>query len=328
MLTTEDPMDLTSDINRRQIVDDDIDIDLDLTGDQGLDREDDYMVEDYNLVTGQDALDSQVAQGGRDDEMLDGGYSLQDTEDDFTVHDEQLEDAIYLVLEDNAGFLPEISGAPEADQNAGLTRTTPQGRELDENHVGQSPSDCGSTPSVDKDVTKLGEKAELSPGSTPGVEIVQIGETLPQPDETRTARQLISNKTLTHTAKINQEIDSTWDNRPKDGPEYLFPSPHPEDTVLPPNGSDTPGDISSVVFIHPVTVIYQSSEMSLFPIADQAQEYSHTYLLNDETLAGESIITLFRACREVLAGSLEDDEELEIMIEELGLQISEVSHEY
>ena len=77
--------------------------------------------------------------------------------------------------------------------------------------------------------------------------------------------------------------------------------------------------------VHPVIMIYQSNEMSLFPPVDQDTEESQTYFLDDESYATESLGTLFEHCRSVLADSINDTEELEIKIPELGLAITEVS---
>jgi hypothetical protein len=75
--------------------------------------------------------------------------------------------------------------------------------------------------------------------------------------------------------------------------------------------------------LHPVVVVYQESEILLFPPREEAQ--AQTYFLEDESLATRTIQSLLGACRLVLADSINDDEELELKITSLGLEICEVS---
>lgn len=79
------------------------------------------------------------------------------------------------------------------------------------------------------------------------------------------------------------------------------------------------------LYVHPVVIMYQESEMFLFPPAEEEQDHSQTYFLSEEALATETIGTLLKECRKVLEGSISDQEELEIIIGDLGLSICEVS---
>ncbi|KAL8779954.1 MAG: hypothetical protein Q9194_001173 [Teloschistes cf. exilis] len=76
-------------------------------------------------------------------------------------------------------------------------------------------------------------------------------------------------------------------------------------------------------YIHQVVVVYEGSEMFLFPPAEHEQDLSQTYFLSDEALAAEPLYNLFRECRNVLGESISDKEELQITIEVLGLSICE-----
>lgn len=78
-------------------------------------------------------------------------------------------------------------------------------------------------------------------------------------------------------------------------------------------------------YLHAVVVSYQENEMFLFPPAAEDQDDNQTYCLTNETLAADPIQDLLKECRHVLEGSLNDQEELEIEIEDLGLKIGEVS---
>jgi len=75
--------------------------------------------------------------------------------------------------------------------------------------------------------------------------------------------------------------------------------------------------------LHPVIVVYQESEILLFP--SHEEEQARTYFLEDESLASRTIQSLLGACRLVLADSINEDEELELKITSLGLEICEVS---
>ncbi|KAL8641871.1 MAG: hypothetical protein Q9228_001368 [Teloschistes exilis] len=77
-------------------------------------------------------------------------------------------------------------------------------------------------------------------------------------------------------------------------------------------------------YIHQVVVVYEGSEMFLFPPAEHEQDLSQTYFLSDEALAAEPLYNLFRECRNVLGESISDKEELQITIEVLGLSICEL----
>jgi len=77
--------------------------------------------------------------------------------------------------------------------------------------------------------------------------------------------------------------------------------------------------------LHPVVVVYQESEILLFPPHEHGEEQAQTYFLEDESLATQTIQSLLRACRLVLADSINEDYELELKITSLGLEICEVS---
>ncbi|OJD34553.1 conserved glutamic acid-rich protein [Diplodia corticola] len=80
----------------------------------------------------------------------------------------------------------------------------------------------------------------------------------------------------------------------------------------------------AAVSSHPVVVVYQGDEISLFPPhgSDTSDSF---YFLHDESLANESIRSLLQACRQVLGETMRDEDELEFDIAELGLCVSEDS---
>lgn len=74
--------------------------------------------------------------------------------------------------------------------------------------------------------------------------------------------------------------------------------------------------------LHPVKVLYQDSEISLFPPADD--DATETFFLQDEGVANAPIKELVGACRQVLGEHVSEDEELILDIETLGLHLPEV----
>ena len=77
-------------------------------------------------------------------------------------------------------------------------------------------------------------------------------------------------------------------------------------------------------YLHPAIVVYQDSEMFLFP-PQQDNDQSQTYFLPDESLANESMSELLQECRNLLGGSISENDELEIEIPLLNLRLGEVS---
>jgi hypothetical protein len=75
--------------------------------------------------------------------------------------------------------------------------------------------------------------------------------------------------------------------------------------------------------LHPITVQYGRDEFPLF--ATSEDDDPNTYLLQDQLVASSTLIDFFRACRSVLDQDLNDDFQLEITINRLGLTIAEVS---
>ena len=75
--------------------------------------------------------------------------------------------------------------------------------------------------------------------------------------------------------------------------------------------------------IHPVTVHYQGSEMSLFSLEDDT-EHSDAYLLSDTALTEKSLYHLFEACRSVLEEDISEHEILVISFASLSLDVHEV----
>lgn len=78
-----------------------------------------------------------------------------------------------------------------------------------------------------------------------------------------------------------------------------------------------------VSHLHPVKVLYQDSEISLFP--PREGDSSETFFLEDESLAHEDLGKLLASCREILGEHVSEEEVLTVDIDALNLQLNEVS---
>lgn len=75
--------------------------------------------------------------------------------------------------------------------------------------------------------------------------------------------------------------------------------------------------------LHAVKVLYQDSEISLFPPLEG--DSAETFFLHDEDMAYETCDKLFGALRDVLLDNIAEHEVLVIDIQSLGIQLTEVS---
>lgn len=75
--------------------------------------------------------------------------------------------------------------------------------------------------------------------------------------------------------------------------------------------------------LHTVKVNYLGTEMCLFPPTED--DDSEMFFLEDQSLAHESLNKMLAACRDVLANTIGQDDELVLDVASLGLHISEVS---
>lgn len=321
----EDPMELSLDIDRRQVMEVDIDVDLDLIVERPFEREDHYMAEDYNLGADQDLFGRPILQG-KDDDMLDEEYTVQEAEGKISVSDEQLEDAACLELEENIVFLPANQAVSELEVNVDLTGDSSPVQEFDTS-VNHAQTEVASGLAITREVDESEQFAQTTTDEPRGPHFGETPETSYDLDDSLDAAdQVASREVSAPTQTVFQVSGSAWD-----GPilrvekDSRFSSPNLEDGVAPSNTFLIPNENSSTYLsgVLPVTLIYQDTEMSLFPPAEGGQT---TYFLSDEGLVSQNIENLFDACRNVLAGSIEEEEKLEFSIDDLGLRISEVGH--
>lgn len=134
---------------------------------------------------------------------------------------------------------------------------------------------------------------------------------------------------LEHAKRRTEQIETTAPSQDKLATSSnIDPETHPQNQPIALDGAFTVESIH----VHPVVMVYQENEISLFPPVSQdgaeegEEERSSTYFLEDEQLASDSIQNLLGALRSVLGESISEQDELTIDIEELGLHISEVSY--
>lgn len=75
--------------------------------------------------------------------------------------------------------------------------------------------------------------------------------------------------------------------------------------------------------LHPMKVLYQDNEISLFPPLEG--DSAETFFLHDEDVAYDNVGKLFSSLREVLLDNVAENEVLVIDIDSLGIQVTEVS---
>lgn len=321
MTATEDPMELSSEMNPPASAED-IDIDL-LTSDFPQEREDDFMAEDGRSVTDQELPDIEALQAGNDDEMFDDEYLTGDLEEKFSVHDEDLQDAEESIIRDGADT---IVSAIEANP---VARSISRQEEDKATHTNMEA--CETSEQYSEDI--LEPASQLDPADEQYQ--ANADPQITNPHSMGPPRDP-ENGSLAHNSGTDT-VESPYDRKPESLAE--IPTTHdneqePPELSLKPLDNTTNQDESLALnsnssqnsaYVHPVVVLYQDNEMSLFPPVNQDQEHSQTYFLQDETYAAGSINNLLGACRSVLGESISEQDELDIQIGELGLHISEVS---
>ena len=80
--------------------------------------------------------------------------------------------------------------------------------------------------------------------------------------------------------------------------------------------------IHEAVSLHPVKVLYQDNEISLFP--PKEGDFSETFFLEDESVARENLGSLFAAFRNVLGEHLGEHEILAVDVDNLNIRLLEV----
>ena len=368
----EDPMEITSDMDRGLETGEDIDIDLDLTAENQAQEEDDHMLEDISTSADQRQVSDHNLPTGNDDEMADELYEQGSGMERSSIQDENLEDAEDISPEEIEGRGHDTEeGAPSIlDPDFVSNEEQADGRyQIDREQYEQSDDvgagyrDQGSDIQNDYLEEKVDttsetfENQQRDPNDNHEEALVQDG--LGVSHQNNVSDQ--SNETVLSTANLdapNSNIQETQNNQENEDVVtstaigltgvQATPSLTPEKTastaasgseespdgsllksgsaLQDPNESAIQNETQSKepMYVHPVVVMYQENEISLFPPTN-AEDQNSTYFLEDEQLAGEAITKLLGACRSVLGDSISVQDEILIDIDELGLHIREVS---
>lgn len=344
---TEDPMELTSDLDQRTGDGDEIDIDLDLTGDNPLDGDDEFMgEEDMNTFAESTSVDGQESHAANDDEMADDSYAQGQADEGSSVRDEDIEDAEYTgpELDEDTFVEPEIDH-PNAKSVELLTDY--------EDIIGDPNHEQDYQEHLEQEHNEQ-EYHELP--STPGTESGAIQRALPdgQTGPVNPSHDLA--KVLTIETSDGNDVEVRKEATVNHGAAEQFSEPPDVEGLTAPEAkleqvgeeflpallgletvpqSNTEGSHTqeenarnSPAHLHPVMLDYQGDEMYLFPPVDHNGDHAATFLLADEQLAYSAVGNLLEACRGVLKGSLREQDELMINIDDLDLQISEVSQSH
>ena len=328
--STEDAMELSSDIERRVLADEDVDIDLDLAGDNAQDQ-DEFMDEDGNVLTDTSTSYQQETLIGNDDEMADDEYQqgvngedehLGDV--DYTEPDASDAHDIYSSFDHTLfdGREPASSLQAEFEANTESPGSIYPDANLTETNTTQDTSGWAIKKSLeefknagDPGVNRSNVRQEHSAESVDCVIAADAQVILEQPEP---------EKDSDDEASIWQQGHAEFEERRQ---KKELAAPVNLDAMKDREHSSAQGEsiLESSAYVHPVVIIYLDNEISLFPPFDQEQEHSETYFLEDEQLAGDSIRNLLWACRSVLGDSLSVKDDLVIIIEDLSLRLSEVS---
>lgn len=334
-------MELTSELDQHAGAGDEIDIDLDLTGDNPQDGEDEFMGEEgMNALADSISVDGQESHAANDDEMADDSYAQGHVGEGSSERDEDIEDAEYTgpELGEDTSIGPDTDHLNEQSEELFTTYEEIIGNQNQEQdyqeqeYSEQEHHEVPTTPEAESGTTE-----SVIPDGHTGLVIANhdVVEVATREASDRYDVELSKEATVHGGAAVqtSKPSDSERLNTPEARPELLgeevLPVSLDKEFVaqLTVEGSHTQEEdpLDSPAHVHPVILDYEGDEMFLFPPIDQSGDHAATFLLPDEQLAYSPIGHLFEACRAVLKGSLSEQDELTINIDDLDIHINEVS---
>ncbi|KAI9675655.1 MAG: hypothetical protein M1817_001022 [Caeruleum heppii] len=328
--TPDEPMELSTDVDYRASTRDiDVDVDLDVEADKDGERDEDFIIEDARSDNpGENPNDRELI---FDDAMQDDYRDAQRGEQWLGGNDEELHDAEY-----DTTSAVQISPEPEAE--LGDAQVEP---ETLQSHAKMSESEAlQEQQAVQEVIPPVHDHSE--PGLT--AEVVEPSDELETPSAVENGHggiflegSLDDPLTRSSPVALDHTDEKAADGQPLDasvtGLEQIA-GQEDQDYQASDSALDTTeqqvtaaGGIAASAAVphgHQVVVIYEGSEVYLFPPSND--DASSTFFLSDEALAGASISELLVAIRTVLAASIDEDDELSIFLEELDLTLNEDSH--
>ena len=335
--STDDLMHLSPDIDRHESADEDIDIDFGIDNDIPGNPEDEAMEEQFDNVLDPAFAGHQQSTVINDDEMFDDDLTDAIQQDHTSLVDENLEDAESLLLDDEdvdeqPGIIQHPQRESKLDPHSVDFESIAQSSSVDvQDHGAKTPEDLSDVAKpVDElrsnqanDITHT-HNANHSSGS---LRKEPQQESVEQNDQTEESAQSPRQGVAIHTQHTPPKVSNVGDETSHRS--YVSTASvdfNDQSQSYEANDNGPEFDVyTNTQPLHPIVVVYQGNEMSLFPPVDQDTEQSQTYFLDNEAYAAQSLGDLFGHCRSVLGDSISDEEELEIKISDLGLTITEVS---
>ena len=338
-------MELTSDIDQRAGGGDEVDIDLDLTGDNPPDGEDEFMVEEgMNALADSTFDDGLEAHAANDDEMADDSYAQGQVGEGSSVHDEDIEDAEYAAEPDvDESTVVEPASVLPNDHSEELLAKLPRvfaDHDAERNYYEPVHKDEEHhAPSITPEAESVAGESDLPNLPTglvnPNHDVAKVSGANSSDEydvgacKEGTADHEAANKNSdSHDGHGIVALEADLELA---GGEALPASPDLASTAQSNrerSHSQEESSLDNPIHLHPVVLDYRGEETFLFPPLDQNEDNAATFLLKDEQLAYSAIGDLLGACRRVLSQSLGEQDELMISIDDLDIHISEVSQGY
>ena len=348
---SEDPMRMSPDMDQHLSIDGDIDIDLDLDAEPLGEYDDDAMDGQNGSITSDQYHSDHPMGVPNDDDMFNDDRVDGKVDDHNSVIDEDLDDAYNQLSADNI-----LNSSPKGAQPHGQTSepsrqdfkdayqeyyTPDQFQRQSANMVGdtaQLPTEEQTHGIQDKSNQLLQEEPEQTDLQIPQA----IPEDLPSEEQNKSGQQEsvyfaddldsldefeegATGNSGSDNAVAEEQLASTAGKPAIQVSETTASRILGGDNIRPQDPQISDETRTSLSDLHPIILIYQDNEMSLFPSTRKDTEQPQTYFLEHQSVAGESISRLLQACRSVLANSIGEQDELELRIVELGLSINEVS---
>ncbi|KAK5054015.1 hypothetical protein LTR84_001977 [Exophiala bonariae] len=330
----------------------DIDLDLDpfrdpsVLEDEMIDYQDDLVLQDDGPqdIAIDDIMD-QASNAGHEfdynmDSSLEQPEQTRDDDDDDVLYEDEDEDESEIIPQD----LDHENNDDQPTANHTLkfiAEDDAVGESIDGNfdeHVELQTDDRPTTqaphPEDHQDASASGDnlvQIQGNPGFQPPQPAAQSPPAHPEDDlpiegESGETDLLPDDSEYVHLEPLDYRQEN--DPEPDAVDRNLSPLPHEnEQTISDTQHEEAPESkgihVDPTREVHPVTLVYLEEEMSLFPplIGDG----SSVYFLSDSNLASQPLDKLLAACREILTGTLEHDDELVLDIPGLGLHICEDS---
>ncbi|KAJ5676705.1 uncharacterized protein N7477_002338 [Penicillium maclennaniae] len=336
----EDSMEMASPYQANH---DDFDIDLDLMEDQvsNMDSDmmgaDDYPTSQPSLFNNDAINDADMVDEPSEGSMVDAD-DIVDEDDDVEVQDEE----VTYEAEMQEGDQPVAVDAPvlptiQVDVSANIENQT-------------NPPIQNALETVPQQVTQegFGGQPEMTPvENKPQEPILQASQPAAS-EEAQSEKPQQQSAEVDADGKVEslEETNEATESKASAAKEPLAQVEPPTETLesLPVQASSAEADNESVgnskthtllgtehhgahdhddESLHPVKVLYQGNEISLFPPLEG--DSAETFFLHDEDVAYENVGRLFSSLREILLDNVAEHEVLVIDIDSLGIQIAEDS---